>query len=72
MQIKTRTIRYPHGFYLHIQDSEGADTSFLMLEGETVEQCLSRNIKEEQRKIDVLNRRVARMSSWSNLLAETV
>ena len=68
MNVKFRTIHYSTGTYLVIEDSDGADVSLLIQDGETLNECLSRHIQEEQRKRDLHARRANRMQEWSTHL----
>ena len=68
MQAKFRTVHYSTGTYLVIEDSDGADLSILMQDGETLGECLARRMREEQHKINVCTRNINRMKSWESQL----
>jgi hypothetical protein len=66
--MKHRIVNYGTLCYLVVEDSDGADASLLMNEGESPADCLARHIEEEQRKRDIFIRRINRMRSWAEKL----
>lgn len=64
MRASFKTITYPYGTYLVIEDDDGAEALLLMQDGELLSECLARYIRDEQAKRDIHSRRAARAGIW--------